>query len=59
MQIKVRNYHAINAWQRSSAGPMKGKRYKDEDWRKDWEKESEELYSEDQEKQKENQDNEF
>lgn len=43
--IKIRNYEAINAWNRH-AGPMKGKIYKEQNWEKDWEEELKEIEQE-------------
>jgi hypothetical protein len=40
-----RDYNAINAWNRH-AGPMKGLRREEIDWEEDWEKELEEIESE-------------
>jgi hypothetical protein len=42
-QLKIRNWLAVNAWHRSSSGPMKSNRYEDEDWERDWEEELKEL----------------
>jgi hypothetical protein len=36
--IKIRNWIAVNAWNRQ-AGPMKGNRRDELDWKKEWEEE--------------------
>ena len=53
--FKIRNWLAVDAWHRSSSGPMKNKRYKEEDWEKDWEEELKEMETEQEENDGQNQ----